>query len=151
MAYFTINLFDYKSWEKYRLKDYAEFSDMTSDILVRTHGDDTTSGTWYFIDDELHLVPDQGSFKVIYVGTWGNDHSPGASSYTYAFLYDVDCPDDMAAYAEHVGQLQSAEEYMEDEEDEEEGEDEEDEEEEELEEDGEDWTDIPQYELGGEG
>ncbi len=52
------------------------------------------------------FIPDKrlpNNDAVIYFGTVGNDHSPGASSYTHAEIFDMDTPDDAAEYLKRVG------------------------------------------------
>jgi hypothetical protein len=121
---------DYKEWEKYGLEDYGDFSDCTSDCNIRTYGDDSTTGTWFYIPDEplKNINPDvieeelQGDhgpvvphFRVIYHGSWGNDNSPGASHYTYAEIYDMNDEEDVVAYEKFSEELESAEEFLPDE------------------------------------
>ena len=59
-------------------------------------GEDAFSGygEWFYIPDN----PLPNNDRVIYFGTWGNDHSPGASSYTNAEIFDMDDPIDAAEY-----------------------------------------------------
>lgn len=102
---FTINGFDHKGWEEHSLADFGDFADMITECNVRTWGDDTTSGNWFYIPDEV-LPPMQGvdyggvtpNERAIYFGSWGNDNSPGASMYTNAEIFDMDDEDDVAAF-----------------------------------------------------
>jgi hypothetical protein len=50
---------------------------------------------------------------VIYFGSFGNDHSPGASAYTYAELFDMDDKDDSAEFERRKQRWESAPEYLE--------------------------------------
>lgn len=93
----SITAFNHHEWERYRLANYEDFAEQTSECNV---GEDTFSGfgEWFFIPDER--LPNNDA--VIYFGTWGNDHSPGASSYTHAEIFDMDAPDDAAEYHKRV-------------------------------------------------
>jgi len=132
----SFNAFNHKEWASYNLADYADFSEKISEIRQRDIGD-CTEGTWFYIPDEPHTVEDQGTFRVIYHGTWGNYNSPGASSYTNAELYDIEDADDMADFEKHKAELESAPEWLEsdDEIDEDDFEDEDESDDEEIDED----------------
>lgn len=101
-----------RDWAAYGLKDYSDFSECTTDINQRDIGD-CTEGEWFYIDDDLHIVEEQGTFRVIYHGTWGNYNSPGASHYTHADLYDINDPDDMAEFEDYKASLEAADEWLE--------------------------------------
>ena len=68
---FTICAFNHDEWARYKLADYGDFADMTSECNV---GEDAFSGygEWYYIPDDP--LPDND--RVIYFGSWGNDNSP---------------------------------------------------------------------------
>ena len=68
---FTINAFNHKEWARFGLADYGDFADMATEC---NQGEDAFSGygEWFFIPDE----PLRNNDRVIYFGTWGNDHSP---------------------------------------------------------------------------
>jgi hypothetical protein len=122
---FTVNAFHHKEWEQHGLKDYGDFAEQTSECNVQTWGDDTTSGEWFFIDDDV-LPPMQGvdygsqkpNEKAIYFGTWGNDHSPGASTYTNAEIFDMDDPEEVAEYEKRKAEWEAAPETIDDEDEE---------------------------------
>lgn len=101
----TICAFDHQDWNDLGLADYGDFSDC---IEWCNQGEDAFSGygRWYYIPDEP--LPD-GS-RVIYHGTYGNYNSPGASSYTYAEIYD---PDEKDEYTKHVAYWERQEEWEE--------------------------------------
>ena len=69
---FTINAFNHREWARHGLADYGDFADMVTEC---NQGEDTFSGygEWFFIPDD----PLPNNDRVIYFGTWGNDHSPG--------------------------------------------------------------------------
>ena len=48
---------------------------------------------------------------MIYFGTWGNDNSPGASSYTNAEIFNMDDPDDAAEYEKRVQEWETQPEW----------------------------------------
>jgi len=49
---------------------------------------------------------------VIYFGSWGNDNSPGASSYTHAEIFDMPDKADAAAFAKRVKKWESQPEFV---------------------------------------
>jgi hypothetical protein len=106
----NFNAFDHADWNAYGLADYSDYADKTTDIRQRELGDCTT-GTWFYIPDKPLIVKDQGTFRVIYSGTWGNYNSPGADSYTHAVLYDTDDADDMEQFEKDKAELESAPEW----------------------------------------
>lgn len=83
----------HEEWAALKLEDYGDFSDKTTDCNQIEYGDHTV-GAWYYIAD----TPLADGSMVIYHGTWGNDSSPGASTYTYAEIYDMSDPDDAAEF-----------------------------------------------------
>ena len=109
----SFNAFNHKEWASYNLADYGDYSDKTTDYNMRDDGADSTAGSWYYIPDEPLVVEGQGTFRVIYHGTWGNYNSPGADSYTNAELYDIEDEDDMAEFAKESARLDNAEEWLE--------------------------------------
>jgi hypothetical protein len=80
---FTINAFNHAEWVQHGLKDYCDFADQITECNA---GEDTFSGfgEWFFVPD----APLPNGDRVIYFGSWGNDNSPGASSYTNAEIFD---------------------------------------------------------------
>lgn len=103
---FTINAFNHEEWQRYNLADYGDFADMISECNV---GEDTFSGygDWFFVPDE----PLPNNDRAIYFGSWGNDNSPGASSYTYAEIFDMDDEEDAEAYRQRVKEWESQPDY----------------------------------------
>lgn len=83
-----------RGWEDAGLADYSEFSDKINECDQRELGDCTAGKWWYAPDKPLH-----DGRLVIYHGTWGNYNAPGASSYTYAEVYD---PDEAEEYGKHL-------------------------------------------------
>lgn len=97
--------FNHKLWAERGLKDFGDYADCVSYINQVEQGDDTLEGEWFYAEDEN---------KTIYFGTFGNDNSPGASSYTWATQYknnpgeswgDVD-------FAAEVARLEAMPEYL---------------------------------------
>ena len=109
---------DYRSWAAYGLADYGDFAECVTDINQHDDGFDQTAGEWYYVADDVLVVPDQGSFRVIYGGSWGNYNSPGASHYTHAELYDVADDDDMREFTDRVAELDACPEWLESDDDE---------------------------------
>jgi len=103
---FTICAFNHQEWARYGLQDYGDLADMVTEC---NQGEDAFSGygEWFFIPDD----PLPGNDRVIYFGTWGNDNSPGASSYTHAEIFDMDC--EAAEYEERVKEWESQPEWVE--------------------------------------
>ena len=68
---FTITAFNHREWKRLGLADYGEFADIVTEC---NQGEDAFCGygEWFFIPDE----PLPNNDRVIYFGTWGNDHSP---------------------------------------------------------------------------
>ncbi len=104
---------DYKGWASAGLKDYADFADCVEYVNQREDGFGGDRGQWYYADDET---------RTIYSGSFANDHSPGASHYTYAEVYEPLGEDEDGAdeYAEAVAKWESYEEYLPTDDDEEE-------------------------------
>ena len=103
---FTINAFNHREWARLGLADYGDFADQVAECNV---GEDTFSGhgEWFYIPEEA--LPNND--RVIYFGTWGNDNSPGASSYTHAEIFDMDNPVDAAEYEKRVKEWESQPEW----------------------------------------
>lgn len=108
---FTVTAFNHHEWQHLGLADYGDFADQVSECNV---GEDAFSGfgEWFYVPDE----PLPNNDRVIYFGSWGNDNSPGASSYTHAEIFNMDAPDDAAEYEKRVKDRESQPEW--DEEDE---------------------------------
>ena len=109
---FTICAFDHREWKRHGLADYGDFADQISECNV---GEDAFSGygEWFCIPDD----PLPNNDRVIYFGTWGNDNSPGASSYTHAEIFNMDDSADAAEYEKRVQEWESQPEWEEVEED----------------------------------
>jgi hypothetical protein len=107
----SFNAFDHKDWSAYGLSDNpCEFAEY---VNQSEYGDGQLEGEWYDIPEEPLSVEGQGTFRVIYYGSFGNDWAPGASSFTWAELYDVTDPDEMADYAKAVERWENSPEYEE--------------------------------------
>lgn len=102
--------FHHREWDAAGLADYSDFSERTQEC---NQGEDAFSGygDWYYIPDE----PLSEGHRVIYWGSWGNDNSPGASSYTHAEVYDMGDEDDVAQYDKDVKHWESQPEWLEEE------------------------------------
>jgi hypothetical protein len=105
----SIGGYDHRSWDKYKLKEYGDFAEKCTAVETYVYGDDTTAGWWYYVDEEIHEVPDEGKFRTVYEGTWGSTHSPGASHFTHAGLYDVDDEEEMKDFEDYVRHLKDSE------------------------------------------
>jgi hypothetical protein len=92
--------FDHKAWSAAGLKDYGDFAECVEYVEQSEYGDDQLEGGWWYADDAA---------LTIYTGTFGNYNSPGASSYTFADVYDD--PDEFRA---EVARLEALPEYLED-------------------------------------
>jgi hypothetical protein len=92
------------------LKDFGDFADCVEYVNQREYGDGQLEGQWWYDDDE---------HSTIYYGSFGNDNSPGASSCTYAEVYDdkteylLACAEWMAA-PEYLDIAEGDDEYTED-------------------------------------
>jgi hypothetical protein len=106
----TVCAFNHLEWERLGLADFAEYADRISECYV---GEDAFSGygKWFCIPND----PLPNGDRVIYFGSWGNDNSPGASSYTHAEIFDVSNPDEAKAFERRVQDWESQPEYDEDE------------------------------------
>lgn len=74
----TVRMTDHKQWAALNLDTVLDAHEMEY-VNQEDDGCDSLAGEWYVADDER---------RVIISGTFGNDHSPGASHYTSAELYD---------------------------------------------------------------
>ncbi len=120
----SYNAFDHKGWGAAGLKDYCDFSDAIEYVNQSEYGDGQLEGAWYYCDDET---------RTIYCGSFGNYNSPGASSYTYAEVYDEE---EREEYEADKRKWESKPEYLDN------GEDEEDSEEDEEDEEDEEESDV---------
>jgi len=105
---FTISAFNHEEWDRHGLQDYGDFADMVTECNV---GEDAFSGygEWFFVPDD----PLPNNDRVIYFGTWGNDHCPGASMYTNAEIFNMDDPDDAAEFEKRVKEWENQPEWLE--------------------------------------
>jgi hypothetical protein len=105
---FTINAFDHDEWKHHGLADFSDYAEQISECNM---GEDSFSGygDWFFVPDE----PLPNSDRVIYFGSWGNDNSPGASTYTNAEIFDALDPDQLIEFSKRVEHWESQPEYVE--------------------------------------
>jgi hypothetical protein len=105
---FTINAFNDEEWKRHGLADYSDFADRITECNV---GEDSFSGfgEWFFVPDETLPNGD----RVIYFGSWGNDNSPGASTYTNAEIFDALDPDQLVEFSKRVDHWENQPEYIE--------------------------------------
>jgi hypothetical protein len=94
----TICAFNHDDWQRLGLADFGSFADRVSEVNVGDEGDGGGYGEWFFVPDE----PLPSGLRVIYYGSWGSDHSPGASQHTYATLFNVSDPDELAEFTLRV-------------------------------------------------
>jgi len=112
---FTVNAFNHAEWKRYSLQDFGDFSEMVEYVNQRPNYGDCDCGEWFFIPDE----PTPENDRVIYFGSFGNDHSSGASVYTHAEIFDMDDEDDANEFEKRKTCWESAPEYLESDEDDE--------------------------------
>ena len=109
----SLNLtgWNHREWEKLGLEDYGQFCHKSTECNV---GEDHYSGygRWFYIPEK----PLANNTAVVYWGTWGNDNSPGASSYTYAEIFDLSDKEDAQEYKERKEYWEGQPEYVEEEE-----------------------------------
>ena len=103
---YSISAFNHEEWQRRSLSDFGDIADQITEFNV---GEDAFSGygEWFFVPDE----PLPNGDRVIYFGSWGNDNSPGASSYTNAEIFDSNDPDEMADFALRVQHFENQPEY----------------------------------------
>ena len=125
-----MSAFDHKQWDEAGLQDFADFSEKVEYCNQSEYGDGQFEGDWYYIPDEPLAAGPHVGCRVIYSGTFGNYNSPGASSYTYANIYDCALGDvvsqaERKEFEKAKAKWESSPEYLESEsDDEDEGEDE---------------------------
>ena len=112
---FTVNAFNHAEWERYSLQDFGDFSELVEYVNQRPDYGDSDCGDWFYIPDE----PSPANDRVIYFGSFGNDHSPGASIFTYAELFNMDHEEDAAEFERRKQCWKSVPEYLESDEDDE--------------------------------
>ncbi len=105
---FIINAFNHEEWKRHGLAEYGEFADRITECNV---GEDSYSGygEWFFVPDE----PLPNGDRVIYFGSWGNDNSPGASTYTNAEIFDALDPDQLVEFSKRVDHWENQPEHIE--------------------------------------
>jgi len=108
---FTINAFNHDEWKHHGLADYGDFADKITECNV-DEDEFSGNGEWFFVPDE----PLPNGDRVIYFGSWGNDNSPGASSYTNAEIFDAVDPDHLIEFSQRVDHWENQPEFAEDEE-----------------------------------
>lgn len=89
---------DRRDWESIGLKEFGDYAESVQYFNQRECFGDCLEGEW-FADDPDSLT--------VYRGTFGNDHSPGASIYTWAEVYDGP-----TEFATRVKTLESFPEWM---------------------------------------
>ena len=101
---FTLCAFNHDEWQRHGLADFSDFAEQISECSV---GEDAFSGygKWFFVPDD----PLPNGDRVIYFGSWGNENSPGASSYTHAEIFSI--PDEAKTFEQRVRDWESQPEY----------------------------------------
>jgi hypothetical protein len=97
----TYNAFDHKTWDAAGWKDFGDFSEMIEYVNQSEYSDGQLEGEWWWADDAA---------RTVYYGSFGNYNSPGASSYTYAEVYEEDEEEE---YLAEVKQWEAFPEYLE--------------------------------------
>jgi len=88
------------------IMDFGDYADFVTYCNQQESGFDDLEGDWYYGDE---------STLTVYTGTFGNDHSPGASHYTDHETYAT-----KAQYLERMASLEALPEYLESDDDDEE-------------------------------
>ena len=109
---FTISAFNHDEWKRHGLADFSEFADKIIEVNV-DEDEFSGNGEWFFVPPE----PLPNGDRVIYFGSWGNDNSPGASSYTNAEIFDALGPDQLIEFSNRVDHWENQPEFSDDEED----------------------------------
>ncbi len=104
---FTIHASNHQEWERLGLQAYPDLAGMVTKCNQGQDSDGAGYGEWYYVPEEA--LP--GGDRVIYFGSWGRDHPPGASMYTHASVFSMDDPEDAAEYTLRVQGLQSQPEH----------------------------------------
>lgn len=101
---FTLCAFNHEEWKRHGLADFGDFAEQISECSV---GEDAFSGygKWFFVPDD----PLPNGDRVIYFGSWGNENSPGASTYTHAEIFSI--PDEAKTFEQRVRDWESQPEY----------------------------------------
>lgn len=105
---YTVKASDHHEWKEKHLQEFCDFSDRIEYVNQQDDFDGSGKGEWYYIPDD----PLPNNDRVIYYGTFAQDHSPGASYYTYAELFDMDDPEDAAAFDVQKKEWENAEEWL---------------------------------------
>ena len=80
-------------------KEFGDFAECVTYCNQLEIGDGSYEGDWFYCDDES---------LTIYDGTFGNDHSPGASDYTHHERYET-----KEEYEKHKAKYEDYPEYLE--------------------------------------
>lgn len=101
--------------------DGSDFPESLSAVLADQEMDyrnqredycDSLAGVWFAVPDEP-VEHAGGCFRVIFSGSFGNDHSPGSSGSTFARLYNVLSSDAMEEFANDLAEWEGFPEYLE--------------------------------------
>lgn len=96
----SYNAFNHKEWDDAGLKDFSDFSELVDYVNQEEFGD-SARGEWFYGDDEN---------RTLYWGTFADDHSPGASQYTSAEIFETD-----EEYKAKLAEWEALPEYVEEE------------------------------------
>lgn len=107
----TIKACDYKTWELYGLKTFDNFAESVQFFNQETDFGDTTQGEWFY-EETNHKAPDGTIYHLIYGGTFGNYNSPGSSHHTWCEVYEVN---ELKEFNARVAELETMDEYLDDE------------------------------------
>ena len=94
----TIHKYQDQKWKEAGLPDVVEL-DKADFINQREDYCDSLKGRWWYEDDLEY------GRKVIYTGSFANDHSPGCNLYTVAFVFSFGKED----YELHEGMIKELE------------------------------------------
>lgn len=90
---------DRAEWESRGLKEFGDYAESVEYVYDQPDYEGSNRGEWFYADDET---------QTLYTGTYGNDHSPGASMYTWAEIFT-----DADIYRFHVDKWNKAPAYVE--------------------------------------
>lgn len=103
----TVHAFNHREWVKRGLASFGHFADRITHRNVGKEDDGSSYGEWFYASDE----PLPNGDRVIYFGSWGSNHSPGAPTHTHAQIFAASDPDELAEFTLRVQHWQSQPEF----------------------------------------
>lgn len=108
----ALSMTDHRRWDAFRLDDLLDM-DCVQFFNERPSGYGDMQGEWFMTPTTNAIGPDGGQYRVIFRGTHGNDHAPGSSHNTDAYLYRVEYGDDIDRYGLDLAELEAMPEELE--------------------------------------